>query len=193
MTKTYGKSILPSRHVTRRQARFGRLMASALAGTGACSASRRIKEDGRPRPLHGFGGKGRWYHAGCQRLSADFEHVLEAVDVPVAVQHFVDRIVGAYIEIVVPRNRTPHLMKHKIPGQGVQHMGKVKVRQAPNILTLPGDDNPTCTKISKGTKQLLFRSWQWLQQRTLHQSQHQSFQLSAERPTVQGTVGVPTR
>ena len=34
------------------------LMASALAGTGAGSGSRRIKDAGRPRPLQGFGGKG---------------------------------------------------------------------------------------------------------------------------------------
>ena len=41
--------LLPSRQVTRRQARFDRPIASSLAETGSCAASRRTREVRRPR------------------------------------------------------------------------------------------------------------------------------------------------
>ena len=51
-------ALLPSRHVTRRQERLGRLIATSLAETDACPSRRRISDGGRPRPLQRFGGSG---------------------------------------------------------------------------------------------------------------------------------------
>ena len=49
---------MPSRHSIARQARLGKLRASALTEFGRCLASRRISFGGRPRPDHFFGGNG---------------------------------------------------------------------------------------------------------------------------------------
>ena len=62
-------SLEPSRHRTMRQASSGSPIASVLAGTGACSPSRRTRDGGRPRPLQGLGGSGSV--SGGQTLSVD--------------------------------------------------------------------------------------------------------------------------
>jgi hypothetical protein len=61
--------LVPSRQVTRRQARAGRPIASCFAETGFRLPSRRINEGGRPLPLHFFGGNGMT--PGGHRLMVD--------------------------------------------------------------------------------------------------------------------------
>jgi hypothetical protein len=51
-------ALVPSRQVTRRQARAGKPIASSFAETGFRLSSRRINDGGRPLPLHFFGGNG---------------------------------------------------------------------------------------------------------------------------------------